>query len=80
MRVGATSYSFAGFWDPGLHIELPCPALIQVEVSSLTAIGYAIFGVSLAVLLSSGEKWRMSAWGAEGIWGVDWEDRREGKL
>lgn len=80
MGAGATSDSFPGYWDPVLHIELPCPALVQVEVSSLTAIGYTKFGISLASLLSSGEKWRMSAWGgAEGRWG-NWEDRREGKL
>lgn len=65
VRAGATSDSFADFWEPGIHFELLCPSLIQVEVSSLTAIGYAIFGTSLADLLFSGEKWRMSAWGVE---------------
>lgn len=34
---GAVTDSFTNFWDPTLHIGLPCPAFTQGEVLVITA-------------------------------------------
>lgn len=65
MEAGATSDSFAPFWDDTPHTELSCPALTQGEVLSYHSLMCHVWLISMRSLPFSEQKWGMSGWGRE---------------